>query len=611
MTGSNTPRSVHFEEDEKTVEHFILDSSGEGGLKSVEDVTEQLSQETPLGQFVAWASTRWQELHEIFFEESCNKRAMGGDTSKVSRSLSRCLLEKDWIALVAKLGFQGDLSTVFQEIMQGGGISEHEKQLELAGVDLSHTLCLSQFRRFEEKILAESTQLNLEDEGSPAFRLANMLKRSRGNLLRAWRKDLDQKGVGTVTFLAFASALRSLGLASQARVIWTSLRPSGDRPLEFAELAPAEAANLENFSDLLWQKVGFDLEEAWKLLDADHKNMLSKDDFVQAVKHLGFQGNAVALFKGLDFEGVGWIWREEFEYLGKVSRLTRQRLKKADGPLASLTRWALRDLGGPEELLAKLGLGGGCKDITVCDLSARLTALGFDGDARAVAVRAARSTGGTHVPAQLLYKLMKGSHEKVSARLIPPPKDPRKSSVDGPKSPRELMMRRASSLGAVNLPSEGRRKSSNASEASVHQPPPWQDVSDLSQHNKKRPSYQRRYFEDTKPLREVQSSLPFNPPSRRPSPASTTREASMPAKPSWNSSFQEEHSKAPPAYRRYFSQVEDKPVRDEVRSSLLVRQRAATEGAIPSGNGEDLTPSQKRRIARKSRTSMRDLMTAE
>ncbi|CAK9116002.1 unnamed protein product [Durusdinium trenchii] len=229
-----------------------------------------------------------------------------------------------------------------------------------------------------------------------------------GIRLRAWRLDLDLDDNGTVTFVEFSNQCRRLGFQGRVRQIWTSLRPLDDRALEFAELAPDESEHVEKFADLIWNVSGYDLDKAWGLFDYDKKNKLTKADFVQSAEHLGFTGNAEMIFQGLDREGLGWVWRADFEYIPKVSRNARLRLKETEGQTASLVSFARYQIGSCEELITMLGLGGGTSEVTVCDLAARLTALGFDGDAQHAAVLAARCDRGigTKISAQKLLKVL-------------------------------------------------------------------------------------------------------------------------------------------------------------------------------------------------------------
>ncbi|CAE7910833.1 unnamed protein product, partial [Symbiodinium necroappetens] len=391
--------------------------------------------------------------------------------------------------------------------------------------------------------------------------------------LRAWRLDLDVKQTGTVSFPDFANACRRLGLQGQCRMIWTSLRPLDDKALEFADLAPNEAAHVEAFAEMIWEASGYDLDKAWRLFDYDQKNKLTKADFVQSARHLGFQGSADLLFKGLDATGLGWVWRDDFDYIPKVSQVARQRLHGAEGPLAGLVRFAQREMGGAEELISKLGLGGAQSEVTVCDLAARLTALGYDGDAQRVAVHAAKcdSGSGTNVSSEKLYRIL-------SAQKKEKPRASDRADEPASISPNVYMRKRSTGTG-VSAKLLAKKKPKTP----VSQHPPWnssmQDL--IGDSNKLHPNL-RKYFSDFDPenIRKKQAasqamkeaaktSSKFSPPAR----ASTTSRstAARQAKPNWITSLPAESENTPRACRRYFQSGEHKPVRDEVHDLLRMR----------------------------------------
>ncbi|CAE7213110.1 unnamed protein product, partial [Symbiodinium pilosum] len=368
------------------------------------------------------------------------------------------------------------------------------------------------------------------------------------------------------------NACRRLGLQGQCRQIWTSLRPNDDKALEFAELAPTEAAHVEEFAELIWEASGYDLDKAWRLFDYDQKNKLTKADFVQSAQHLGFGGNAEMLFKGLDATGLGWIWRDDFDYIPKVSRVARQRLHGSEGPLATLVCFAQREMGGAEELIAKLGLGGARSEVTVCDLAARLTALGFDGDAQRAAVHAAKcdSGSGTSVSAEKLYKIL-----HVQKREKPCIADRGEAAL----SPNVYIRRRSSTPGAK---AKAATKKKPATPASA--PPPWNNsVQDLNVSNKLHPNL-RFYFSDFDPehrekkevvrnaMKEAaKTSSKFMPPARTSHMSTRSSFMRQAMKPDWITSIPAESENTPKPCRRYFQTSEHKPVRDEVQDLLRMR----------------------------------------
>merc|ERR1719440_1389417 len=90
----------------------------------------------------------------------------------------------------------------------------------------------------------------------------------RGSGLRAWRLDLDVRGVNRVPYLDFRNAAMHMGLTlAETRLVWAAYRPPGgseSTPLEFHEFDPAEWDNLNMFLELLWTMGNFDLDMIWR-----------------------------------------------------------------------------------------------------------------------------------------------------------------------------------------------------------------------------------------------------------------------------------------------------------------------------------------------------------
>merc|ERR1712151_138744 len=76
-------------------------------------------------------------------------------------------------------------------------------------------------------------------------------------------------------------------------------------------------------------------------------------------------------------------------------------------------------MGSADEFLSKIGVVMGQQDIAMNDLAARLTALGFPGDALQAASRAARSSGGARVSVETLRSLLSGERFKDTCSEAP------------------------------------------------------------------------------------------------------------------------------------------------------------------------------------------------
>jgi len=209
------------------------------------------------------------------------------------------------------------------------------------------------------------------------------------------------------------------------------VRPdSGDStPLELCDIDTEESLNVEKLLESFWTEAGFDIERAWGVIDAGNRGTVSLEEFEQGTRNLGFTGDARLIFRGLDVEGFGRLKKGSFEYLLTLSQASTRSQRGASN-FKEFAQWTT-DIGGPEVLLRKLGYtagytsalgagagGGGASRspspnrqpgptppspdravfspeprhvpsaghvLTVSELAAYLTALGYPGDANEVA----------------------------------------------------------------------------------------------------------------------------------------------------------------------------------------------------------------------------------
>jgi hypothetical protein len=250
------------------------------------------------------------------------------------------------------------------------------------------------------------------EHGSPAI-LVRLLLKQYGCILRAWREELDGHGSGRVTCKDFARTCRRLGFSPQRRqCFWRTLSPHGEA-LEFTDLAPQrEAQNLEDYVESLRYHFCFDLEAAWDHMDGSCQNFLTLEDFTRGAAWMNFKGDVKLIARGL-MPDTKRITRKEFFYL-KVVVQNRRRFLPDPGtdrgePLADFRLWARPRFWSPKEFIDKLGLSGWTDEqMSVKDLVAYLTALGFEGDARQVAVKAAAAQPSSRgmITAAALYRAL-------------------------------------------------------------------------------------------------------------------------------------------------------------------------------------------------------------
>jgi len=412
----------------RSVGRSVSPAPQRGGTGSIRSATQPPQRPTASEQlrpklnpeierFLNWACAKWHLIRDMF-EKIHLLGAFKHDIVQ-GTTTRRGLTLIQWEKGLRSLGFSGNAKAVFEEIL-GEPLDDEDdlrRRQDAIGIvapthhtQIIQSLMLGHVVKYEARVKALSASLVAAHTSSAVSHLVKVLLERRGCLLRAWRLDLDIRGSGRVAFVDFTQACRRLrGLNAHARNIWSSLRPNDDpRPLEFSELGGNEAENLDAFVEVLWLSMGFNLERSWHFMDKRRQYWLSADDFREGVKKLGFWGNAQLLFQGLDSEGIGRITRSDFEYLRFVAQRTPRHLHDDDlDALADLVKWVQCELGGVDEFLCRLGRLGLMSDgITLADLTAQLSLLGFNGNALQAASCAARYCGGIYITLEYLRRLL-------------------------------------------------------------------------------------------------------------------------------------------------------------------------------------------------------------
>lgn len=451
-------------------------------------------------QFGSWVSQNccWDALMSMF--DSSATTVVDNSTNESLTNLHdrQPLRAEDFIRACKHRGFKGNARGIFEEIQHLDG-----KPLQ------AETLSLLQLKRFHEQV----TTLTCV----PHF--VAFLARRRGAVLRAWRMDLDRRGLGRISYNDFGRGCRLLGIHG-AKHLWRGFRAPArlkatarevargahadddpetaqQRPLSFWEVCRHEAENVDQFLELVRFDLGLALERTWQAIKAHGGDRVTLEAFQQSCDKLDFKGDAELLFMGLvDKDGEHFLDKDAFFYLPLVSttaRPARGNLTRG-APFQDLAAWVECRPGGPRRLLADLALDGGPVPVPV--LANRLTTLGYPGDALRVAAVAAQVDGGLIVTSRGLLPMIKGLWSSG---------DPAKPSGEG-----KLNAAQTQDFGPPKAAASTRSgRSATPSTPRGRSPPPpgtsslgligprdkWQlDATDISSHNELRCPSNRDYF---------------------------------------------------------------------------------------------------------------------
>jgi len=298
-------------------------------------------------KFCCWGKDHFTVLYELFRYPDTTGKYMS----------CRAVPVEEFAQYLGTSGFKGDCLSIIGEIYKSAppGAVQQMSHTSIGAPQYEITMPML------HKFIRDHQHLTEGLEWSPVNEFKRDLLKQRGSYLRAWRLDIDVLNTGTVPYMKFIQACHKLQHGHHSQAIWNSFRKDEtNAPLEFVDFAPEESANLDAFTQSLWVSVDFNMCKAWEVIDVTERLWVSEQEFVDGAKQLGFNGDARALYKGLDTYGHGRLWRREVEYL-KILFNASSRTPHGTPQMKVLRAWARASFGtaGVEGFLIRLGLGEG------------------------------------------------------------------------------------------------------------------------------------------------------------------------------------------------------------------------------------------------------------
>jgi len=222
----------------------------------------------------------------------------------------RCTLE-EFLGACRELGWSGNARKLFQflDLNARGAVTVDE--LEFLGMRRRVLATVSAKQRILERQAKDRAEA-----GAVMGRFRAFLGQKCGNLVRAWRTELDPAGDGKLQFTEFCGRCRQIGFLGNLKALWLSLDVDDTGYVGLNDLDPEAIILFEDFKQLI--RVFFaDVDAAWcSILDPDGSGRSSCEEFIRACRMLGFRRDPKQLFRYLDVSAEGNLLLKDLQVLG-------------------------------------------------------------------------------------------------------------------------------------------------------------------------------------------------------------------------------------------------------------------------------------------------------
>mmetsp|Transcript_95536 Transcript_95536/g.212502 ORF Transcript_95536/g.212502 Transcript_95536/m.212502 type:complete len:921 (+) Transcript_95536:1-2763(+) len=249
-------------------------------------------------------------FHELLVEKFGNKKRAW---KQLDQKRNGWVEEGDFVNFAQSVGYDGDPYQLFKYHLDKPGC----RWVTMGDFDSS--IVADEMRGEDVDVRRELERAKKEHKGknkgaSDWASMKTLLLKKYGTVSAAWKHGLDLDGNGKLSFGEFCDACRQIGYIGDLKALFTELDTHKTGLITMDEVDPDAKAALSSFRTLVLDTYG-NLEEAWKAFDKDGNLRLDENEFSERCSDMGYEGDALALFKYLlDEKGARLLTIDHLQY---------------------------------------------------------------------------------------------------------------------------------------------------------------------------------------------------------------------------------------------------------------------------------------------------------
>lgn len=286
------------------------DRSGELSLEELDSLSASCWQE-----FRRWCVSTYEDSKDMVQrlgvpEVKADRKSIPGPTNSV-------ITEQSFIEGVQKQGWCGGYEVIiFSAINKDDNPAINEDDLQWLEIEKRRQKRKEMAKR---KAIAEHKRSKFPRQQASEAAMNDFkqfLKRKHGNLIKAWLNALSPDGAMVLHRNLLFKACSNMGWTGDVRSLYKGFDKDDSGYISIEELDMRSAEILAHFRVFTEQKFG-NASATFRALDKFNQKKLREQEFISALKSLGFKHSGKIIFHGLDHRGFKALVEEDLAFLDR------------------------------------------------------------------------------------------------------------------------------------------------------------------------------------------------------------------------------------------------------------------------------------------------------